>query len=40
MPTNDCIVKVTHNDLDLLFQGKKVEILISGKQWELAQHMK
>ena len=37
---NDTIVKVTPNDLDLLFQGKKNEILVSRKQWELAEHVK
>ena len=33
-------VKVTPDDLYLLFQGKQFDMLISRKQWELAQHVK
>ena len=29
LPTNDTIARFTPNDLDLLFQGKKYEIVIS-----------
>ena len=32
LPTNDTIAKFTSNDLDLLFQGKKYEIVLSRKQ--------
>ena len=32
LPTNDTIAKDTPNDFELLFQGKKFEILISRKQ--------
>ena len=33
---NDIIAKLISNDLDILFRGKKYEILISRKQQELA----
>ena len=37
--TNDNIAKLTPNDIDLLSQGKKFEILISREYGELAQHV-
>ena len=37
LPTNDTILKVTPNDIDLLFQDKTFEIVVSWKQWELTQ---
>ena len=34
--TNDTISKVIPNDLDLLFQGEILQILVYRKHWELA----
>ena len=37
VPTNDTIAKVVPRDIDLVYIDNKLEMLISLKQWELAQ---
>ena len=37
LPSNAAIAKIVLHDLDLLFEGKNLKILISLKRWEPAQ---